>query len=338
MHKVGLYQWCAMPQKDKQARSRDGRREPAVGPPPTLPPLAAIRAFEAAARHRSFTRAAEELAMTQAAISYQIRVLEDRIGAPLFVRRPRGVELTSEGARLADRAGEALDLLREAFAEARKSTDETLVISVLASFATQVLAPRLGAFQIAHPSVTTRVEVDTRIVDLAAGDATVAIRVGSGPWPGTRADFLMRPAYTPLVSPAFVARHGLPATPADLVGLPLVDAADVGWRGWFERAGVVAPPTRPGGHVSMGMQTLVVQAALAGQGAALVDPVFFGGLIRRGDLIRPFAVEWPDPWSLWFCVAERRRNAPAVRAFRDWLIAEVAALLQEEGAGDRRIP
>lgn len=129
---------------------------PPITPQP-LPPLPAVRVFEAAARHGSFTRAGEELGMTQAAVSYQIRLLEDRVGLPLFRRGARGVALTADGARLAERAGEALEILRQAFAEIRREGDETLVISALATFAAHLLAPRLGHFQIAHPEVTPAV-------------------------------------------------------------------------------------------------------------------------------------------------------------------------------------
>lgn len=183
----------------------------------SLPPLTAIRAFEAAARHRSFTAAGAELGMTQAAVSYQIKVLEDRVGQPLFHRKARGVDLTPEGARLAERAGEALDTLRSAFAEARLANDETLVISVLPTFAAQILAPRLGAFQIAHPEITTRVSVEERSVDLLAGEATVAIRAGLGRWPGLAAHYIMPGDFAPMVSPAFIARHGRPTQPSDLL-------------------------------------------------------------------------------------------------------------------------
>ena len=219
------------------------------GPP--LPPLAAIRAFEAAARHGSFTAAGAELSMTQAAVSYQIRILEERVGAPLFRRRARGVALTAEGQRLAEPAGEAMAILREAFAEARRDAGETLVISVLATFATHVLAPGLGRFQIAHPAITTRVEIDHRMADLLAGEATVAIRAGQGVWPGLRADHLMRATYTPMVSRAFVERHGPLRSPEDLLSVPRLDADDPDWALWFRAAGVMPPPATGRTHPAL---------------------------------------------------------------------------------------
>ncbi len=299
---------------------------------PPLPPLAAIRAFEAAARHGSFTRAAAELGMTQAAVSYQIKVLEDRVGMPLFSRRARGVTLTPDGAQLAERAGEALEILRQAFAEARQHTDETLVISVLATFASQVLAPRLGSFQIEHPEVTTRVEVDHRMANLLAGEAGVAIRAGHGRWPGLRADFLTRAEYTPLISPAFVARFGTPRTPADLLHLPLIDADDSGWTDWFADAGLRPPEPGRGGHSLLGTQLLTVQAVKAGQGVGLLSPFYFREMLARGELIQPFDLVSADDISVWLVYPERRRNAPSVRAFRDWLLGVMTDLGQAPGA------
>ncbi len=300
-----------------------------------LPPLPAIRAFEAAARHQSFTRAGEELGMTQAAVSYQIRLLEDRVGVPLFRRRARGVTLTAEGARLAERAAEALEILRQSFAEARRQVDETLVISALATFAAHLLAPRLGHFQIAHPEVTTRVEVDHRLADLLAGEASVAIRAGLGQWPGLGADFLMPVRYTPMLSPAFVARHGLPATPAALGDLPLVDPDDPGWAQWFATAGAAAPNPVEGARSMLGTQLLAAQAVIAGQGAGLLTPVYFLDQVARGELIQPFDILAEDAVSIWLVYPERRRNAPAIRAFRAWLLDEMRSLGMGEAPADR---
>lgn len=297
-----------------------------------LPPLAAIRAFEAAARHGSFTGAADELGMTQAAVSYQIRALEDRVGQPLFRRRARGVALTDEGLRLAERTGEAMEILRQAFAEVRRASGETLVISALASFAARILAPRLGRFQDAHPEVITRIDVDHRLADLQAGEASVAIRSGAGRWPGLAAHYLMPVDYVPLVSPAFVRRHGLPARPADLLDLPRIDPDDDGWAGWFEAAGVTPPRPSRGGYSLLGIQLLTAEATIAGQGVCLLNPIYFQDLVARGELIQPFDIVWRDRISMYLVYPERRRNAPAIRAFRDWLLAEMRALGHGEGA------
>lgn len=298
----------------------------AVVPDQKLPPLTAIRVFEAASRHGSFTHAAVELGMTQAAVSYQIKLLEDRVGQPVFRRHARGVSLTPAGAQLAARAGEALEILRLAFAEVRQQTDETLVISVLATFATQILAPRLGNFQISHPGISTRVDVDHRMADLQAGEASVAIRAGHGRWPGLRADFLTRAEYTPMISPAFVARFGAPGDPSDLLSVPLVDADDSGWADWFADAGLRAPDPGRSGHSLLGTQLLTAQAVRAGHGAGLLSPFYFREMLARGELIQPFDLLSADDISVWLVYPERRRNAPSVRAFRDWLLEVMAGL------------
>ena len=306
---------------------------------PPRAPLAAIRAFEAAARHGSFTAAGAELGMTQAAVSYQIRLLEERVGAPLFRRRARGVVLTAEGQRLAEPAGEAMAILREAFAEVRRDAGETLVISVLATFATHVLAVGLGRFQIAHPAITTRVEIDHRMVDLLAGEATVAIRSGQGVWPGLRADHLMRATYTPMVSRAFLERHGPLRRPEDLLTVPRLDADDPDWALWFRAAGVEPPPAAARPASSLGIQALDAQAVMAGHGAGILTPVYFRDALRRGDLIQPFDIVAEGTLSIWLAYPERRRNGPAIRAFRAWLLEEMRALgaRPEEGPATRPV-
>ena len=302
-----------------------------------LPPLPAIRAFEAAARHGNFTAAGEELGLTQAAVSYQIKQLEDRVGLPLFLRRARGVTLTADGARLAERAGEALEILRDAFAEARHKRDEVLEISALPTFAAHVLAPRLGHFQIAHPQITTRIELESRITDILGGESTVAIRSGHGRWEGLRADFLIRSHYAPMLSPAVIDRYGMPPTPGDLRDLPLVDPDDPGWTTWFSAAGLDAPEPAVRSRGIIGTQILTAQAMLAGQGAGLLTPAYFSDHLARGEMVQPFDIYAFDEVSIWLAYPERRRNAPALRAFRDWLLGEMVAILARAPA-EARLP
>lgn len=288
----------------------------------TLPPLAAIRAFEAAARLGSFTRAGEALGMTQAAVSYQMRVLEDRVGTPLFLREARGVTLTAEGERLAQRAGEAMAILREAFADLRRAEQEVLVISVFSSFGAFVLAPRLGHFQMAHPGIAIRVDVNHLAVDLLAGEATVGIRTGSGTWPGLKSELLLKSHFTPMVSREFAARHGPFRHPRDLLSVPRIDAGDPNWGRWFRAAGVEVPELRPSGP-AFDTQMLEAQAALAGQGACLLTPIYLRDALARGDLIRPFEVTAEEDVTIWLVYPERRRNAPVIRKFRDWLVQQL---------------
>ena len=203
-----------------------------------LPPLPAIRAFEAAARHLSFTRAASELGMTQAAVSYQIKVLEERVGTPLFLRRPRQVVLTETGKRLALAASEAFALLRDAYAAARGGATGTLSITTVLTFAANWLARRLGSFQIAHPDIAVRIDTSSHMIDFAREDVDVGIRSGGGKWPGLVAHLLFPLKFTPMLSPRLAASIGGVKEPADLLRLPLLGAGDPWWVQWFTEAGV----------------------------------------------------------------------------------------------------
>lgn len=295
-----------------------------------LPPLSAIRAFDASARRGSFSLAAEDLGMTQAAVSYQIKQLEDRVGAPLFQRHARGVRLTETGRTLAAKTGEAMEILREGFAEARCDASETLTISALATFATKILAPRLVEFMRANPDIDARIEVEHGLADIAGGEATVGIRGGTPPWPGLRWDFLMHTEYTPVLSPCLMDRFGPIETPSDLLKFPFVEPADPSWEGWFRAAGLPTdslPAPRP---CTYGSQLLEAQAAIAGQGVCLMSPIYIGEAVDRGKLVRPFDIVSRDAIDIWLVYPEQRRNSRAIRAFRSWLLAEMARLNPKE--------
>src|SRR3954471_10030034 len=222
--------------------------------PLQLPPLAAVRAFEAAARNASFTRAAEELGMTQAAVSYQIKVLEERVGVPLFLRRPRQVELTEAGQRLAPAVTEAFALLAEAYAGVRAGAEGTLVISTVQTFGSNWLARHLGSFQIAHPSIAVRIDTSGHLVDFGREEIDLGIRSGGGKWPGLAVHMLFRADFTPMLSPRLADSIGGVKQPADLLRLPVLDSDDLWWTRWFAAAGVKAEELskRPGR--SMGSQ------------------------------------------------------------------------------------
>src|SRR5262245_6297970 len=175
-----------------------------------LPPFPAIRCFEAAARRQSFTRAADELGMTQAAVSYQIKLLEERLGGPLFLRGARGVTLTETGRRLAPAVIDAFTALRTAFAATRDTAEGVLNISATTTFASNWLAQRLGSFQIAHPQIAVRLDVSGRLIDFSREEFDIAIRTRTGPgeWPGLTVHRLMEDEYTPMLSPALLARSG----------------------------------------------------------------------------------------------------------------------------------
>lgn len=292
-----------------------------------LPPLAAVRAFEAAARHLSFTRAAEELAMTQAAVSYQIKVLEDRVGQPLFIRRPRQVELTETGRALAASASEAFRILAESYEQARTGGQGTLSISTIPTFAANWFALHLGSFQIAHPSIAVRLETSDRLIDLAQDNIDVGIRTGGkGEWPGLASHRLFMADFTPMLSPSLAATIGGVKEPADLLRLPIVDAGDPWWAMWFDLAGIDARKNlaaRP--RSQLGSQAFEGRAAVAGVGAAILTRELFAAELANGSLIQPFDIVGNDGHAYWLVYQEARRNVPKIRAFRDWMLAEIGA-------------
>jgi LysR family glycine cleavage system transcriptional activator len=287
-----------------------------------LPPLAAVRVFEAAARHGNFTRAAEELGMTQAAVSYQVKLLEERLGAPLFRRDKRRVTLTEAGARAAPQLSRAFDAIDQAFAQVRAEDERLLVISTSNTFANAWLAWRLGSFQMAHPEMAVRLETSDAVIDLQAGEVDCAIRAGRGGWAGLAADKLLDVDFTPMCSPGFVARHG-PLEPVDLLRLPLISPHDPWWSHWLREAGVDAPegPPRPG--VRLDSQAHEGHAAIAGQGVAMLTPFFWRSDLAEGRLTRPFDRVSTRGYAYWFVVPEGRRHVPKIKRFREWLIEEI---------------
>jgi LysR family glycine cleavage system transcriptional activator len=286
-------------------------------------PLASIRVFEAAARHRSFTRAAEELGMTQAAVSWQIKALEGRLGQSLFRRLPREVALTEAGERLARAATEAMTLLRRAFSDLLDADQGVLSITTLATLATQWLAPRLGGFQLAHPELAVRLDTAAHLVDLSREGFDVGIRSGTGDWPGVEAVKVMPSVFTPLCSPAFAKKHGI-ETAADLLKAPRI-GLDKEWGVWFAAAGLAADGHAPS-RLRADYQALEVAAALGGQGVALASPILFAREIAAGLLVRPFtlAVELVPGYAYWLVWPEGRRRSTKIARFRDWILAEAA--------------
>ncbi|MCA0022598.1 LysR family transcriptional regulator [Mesorhizobium sp. B264B1A] len=297
-----------------------------------LPPLQAIRVFEAVARHLSFTKAAEELAMTQAAVSYQIKVLEERVGAPLFLRRPRQIELTEAGQRLAPAVSEAFAILGQAYAAARGGADGLLCVTTVLTFASNWLAHHLGSFQIAHPALAVGggggggggLHTARRLTDFAREDVDLAIRSGGGKWPGLEAYKLLDADFTPMLSPKLAASIGGVKEPADLLKLPILDPGDIWWTQWFEAAGVQSHDLakRPGS--SMGAQAYEANAAIAGHGVAILTRALFKAELADGRLIQPFDLVGDDGHAYWLVYPEARRNVPKIRAFRDWILAEIA--------------
>jgi LysR family glycine cleavage system transcriptional activator len=288
-------------------------------------PLNALRVFEAVARHGSFTTAGTELGMTQTAVSYQIKLLEENIGEPLFLRRPRQITLTDVGERLAPRVAEAFGVLNEAMAEARGDTQTMLTISAVPTFAANWLARRLGSFQLAHPSMAVRLDASETMLDLAREGIDVGIRSGGGEWPGIRAEMLLKTTFTPMLSPRLAESIGGVHRPEDLLKLRIIDPGDPWWEQWFEAAGVQKHDLATRTRSRLGSQTIEATAAMAGQGVAILTPSFFAEEIAYGRLYQPFELMCDDGRGYWLAYPEGRRNVPKIKAFRSWIIEEMEA-------------
>jgi LysR family transcriptional regulator, glycine cleavage system transcriptional activator len=285
-----------------------------------IPSLSAVRAFEAAARLGSFTRAAAELHMTQAAVSYQIKQLEQKLGISLFRRESRQVVLTAAGQRLAPAVLDAFKQLHAAFARVAERNDSELAITALPTIAATWLVPRLGAFQLAHPNLAVRLDTAVALVDLAEGEFDVGIRSGSGQWPGLHADFLLPNRFTPLCSPSL--REQL-RTPADLLALPRF-GRERWWRAWFAAAGLrdVDLAAKPG--VELDVEHHAITAAIAGHGIAISSPDFFEADLAAGRLLQPFDLVLRDPRDYWLACPAARKDSAKLRAFRAWLLDQAA--------------
>ncbi|WP_439471917.1 LysR substrate-binding domain-containing protein [Brevundimonas sp.] len=281
-------------------------------------PLASIRVFEAAARLRSFTRAAEELGMTQAAVSWQIKALEGRLGQSLFRRLPREVQPTEAGERLSSAATEAVTLLRRAISDLTEADEQILSITTLATLASQWLAPHLGAFQLANPGLAVRLDTNPALLDLSREGFDVGIRSGHGDWPGLESQLFMPSIFTPLCSPAMAERLNL-REPCDLLEAPRI-GMEKEWAEWFAVAGL-REGRRPAIRLTADYQVLEVAAALGDQGVALGSPILFAREIKAGLLVRPFPQTVSFHTGYYLVWPEGRRRSPKIRRFREWLMS-----------------
>jgi LysR family glycine cleavage system transcriptional activator len=292
-----------------------------------LPPLTAVRAFEAAARTENFTAAAAELGLTQAAVSYQVKALEERLGAALFVREHGRARLTPLGQRLLPTLSQAFDSIEAAFASHQAEDESLLTVTTTHTFANTWLAWRLGAFQMEHPDLAVRMTTSNGIVDLRSGEADVAIRAGSGDWPGLEVHKLMESDFTPMGSPECLAKFerdlGRKLKPSDLPGLPLIGPQDDWWARWFKDAGVALDTHRPRGGIRLDTQANEGHAAMAGQGLALLTPFLWRGDMAAGRLMQPFELTSTAGYAYWLAYPPERRMVPKVKRFREWLIAAI---------------
>ncbi|CAD2255543.1 LysR family transcriptional regulator AmpR [Xanthomonas arboricola pv. juglandis] len=285
-------------------------------PRPRLP-LNALRAFEAAARHQNLTRAASELCVSQAALSHQIKALEQQLRTSLFHRLPRGVALTDEGAALVPVLGEAFDRIAatlERFADGRYR--EVLSVGVVGTFATGWLLPRVDAFHAAHPEIELRLSTHNNRVDLAGEGLDLAIRFGDGDWQGQIAHALMEAPFAPVCAPSMA--RGL-RTPANLAQLPLLRSYRLDeWPQWFRAAGVAEVAAL--GAMFDSSLTLA-SAAAAGAGVALLPLPMFRQDLDAGRLVCPFPIQI-DAGRYWLTRLRSRPEGDADARLRDWLVAE----------------
>lgn len=277
-------------------------------------PLNALRAFEASARHLSFTRAAIELCVTQAAVSHQVKGLEARLGAALFRRLPRGLALTDEGLALLPSVRDSFDRLDDVLARFEGGRVlEVLSVGVVGTFAVGWLLPRLPAFREAHPFVDLRLFTNNNRTDLAGEGLDCAVRFGDGAWHGAEAVPLVEAPMSPLCAPALAERI---AEPTDLFGETLLRsyrAAD--WPDWFAAAGLSPPPIR--GPV-FDSSWVMVEAAMQGLGVALAPPMMFARDLGQGRLVRPFPTQ-VSAGRYWLTWLKSKAPTPALKAFQAWL-------------------
>lgn len=301
--------------------------ESSAKPQPLLP-LNALRAFEAIARHMSFARAAEELHVTPAALSHQIRGLEEQLGLPLFTRRTRSIELTEAGRTLYPGLHAGFESVRGAVARLdRERAANILVISATVGLTAKWLMPRLWRFLHAHPEIDARVAATMRVVDFAADGVDVAIRMSNGNHPDLHVEKLFDDAMLPVCSPRLV-EQGLRSAD-DLVRFPLIHhdismsmRAPPQWSDWLGMVGRNEIDASRGMRVNVADHAL--DAAVAGAGVSLSFKLIASDDVHSGRLVTPFGPELPLAIGYHFVCPKGHEAKPKVRAFRDWLFAEMA--------------
>jgi LysR family glycine cleavage system transcriptional activator len=294
------------------------------------PPLNSLRTFEVAARHLSFTRAAEELNVTQAAVSHQIRALEERLGLKLFHRGSGRIRLTAEGQRYLPGIRSAFETINEA-TERLLSADSrgTLTVTTLPSFAARWLVPRLGSFTARHPEIDVRIAPSVHRVDFTNEDVDLGIRYGTGDYPGLRSTRLMSEDIAPMCSPSLLHGPAALREPGDLARHTLLhEDGNTDWRNWLMATGVSAVDWTRGPIFLDG--SMLIQAAVAGQGVALGRGVLARDELRAGRLVQPFERSLPAEYAYYVVCLEESFGRHKVSAFRDWLLNQ--ALLDQASA------
>ena len=286
--------------------------------------LPALAAFESAARHQNFARAAEELHLTASAVSHHVRKLESRLGVALFTRHARGVALTAEGRRLADVAGGAIHDIDGAMQELRSRRDDahTVRLTTLHSFAYTWLVPRLPDFAASHPDIRLRVDTEISLTRFDDVGPDLGVRHGPGRWPGLAAIHLMDEALFPVAAPALPGLERVRAA-ADIQRLPLVaDLTHQGWHDWFRANDVHG--ARFDERFVFSDSTDMLRAAAFGLGAALARERIVAPWLASGQLRRLPGQVMPGRYAYHVVHPAHRRPRPAVRRVIDWLVAQAA--------------
>jgi LysR family transcriptional regulator, regulator of gene expression of beta-lactamase len=278
--------------------------------------LNALRAFDAAARHANFTKAAKELCVTQAAVSHQVKALEDYLGKALFRRTARGLLLTEEGLALAPSVDEALTRIGRSLSAIKDGgPKEVLTVGVVGTFAVGFLMERLADFRTQHPLVELRMMTNNNKPELPGESLDCAIRFGDGAWRSVKADRLMDAPLSPLCAPYVAERLSHPGDMANWSLLRSYRMQD--WPAWFGAAGVAEIKARGPMFDTSG---IMVQAAILGEGIALAPPSMFKREIEMGQLAQPFAIE-VDVGAYWLTRPMGRNETPGLKAFREWLLS-----------------
>ena len=297
--------------------------------PRRLPPLRSLHAFEAAAAHLSFQRAALELSVTPSAISHQVRALEDTLGRPLFRRLTRQLALTPAGERLFDDLRAGFDALEAAVERLRQpSGSQAVTLTTNTAFAARWVLPRMAAFRKACPGIELRLHASDTLVDLARGDADIAVRSGSGNWPGLVVRELMPERYAPLCSPMLGLKRVSELPKHQLIHADWQPGAiaPATWSRWFREAGIAAPRGRSmkAAGLSFSDETHAILAALAGHGVALLSLTLAAEELRSGALVQPFGPAL-DTGSYFLTVANGREEEAAIRAVWEWIASQSGA-------------
>jgi LysR family glycine cleavage system transcriptional activator len=289
-----------------------------------FPSLASIRAFEAAARLRSFAKAAQELDTTAASVSYHVRQLEQQIGVTLFRRHPHKVELTEPGELIATEAMNAFAGLRASFIRAADLDESRLAITTLPTIGTSWLTPRLGRFRAKHPDVQFELDLSADAQDLSTGRFDAAIRNGHGRWPGLRATRLFPSIFMPLCIPSMKAAAAKLADPKRAREVPLLGRTDW-WTLWYQALGFDEVPALKSIGTNLSVEYLDITQALAGDGVAIGSPILFKAELDAGRLVPAHDLVATDGRAFWFTVPVAREDSRKISRFRDWIHDEARA-------------